>query len=125
MNLSEALELIELYVESLRNEELNDEFRKQTVVMLEWLREYGCNDTQIRQADSIVQQYTGYRLAEIQSLDRAGIVKEALYGVVNSEYLGRRRQPDEVTDSAKWALDNVDFGFGGDHDPIDAYEDEP
>jgi hypothetical protein len=122
MDIQMALALIEGYVESLQVWQLNEEYDKRALEMIAWLKEYGCDNAQIEIASEIVRQYTGYSLIEISSLEQAAVVKQALYGVVNSEMLGRRQKSNEVRDSVKWALDNVDFGFGGDYDPIDSCE---
>lgn len=119
MQIQEALALIEEYVEALESGDWQDAYDKAAKSLFSWLREYGLSDREIGLACRIIQDYTGYHPSQIRSLGEAEIVKQALYGTLNSEALGRRRKPHHLRTRARWALDNIRFGFGGGNDPID------
>ncbi len=120
MDIQMTLALIEEYVESLESYQLADEYDRADRSLLEWLIEYGCDRRQLEEASRIIEQYTGYQPKQIRHLGDASIVKEALYRALNTEALGRRLKPKNPALRSQWAIENVEFGFGGTDDPIDS-----
>lgn len=119
MDINEALILIERYVEAVEDTDLSSAYDDAARTLFTFLREYGCNNRQIGEACNIIEAATGYHPSQIRTLDDAETVKAALYGCLNSDALGRRLQPDQTRDSARWAIDNTRFGFGEAPDPME------
>lgn len=115
-SIAEVLSLIEEYIEVLHEWELSHAYVTHARSFESWLLNYGCSQEQRIQADLIIQEATGLPLAAIATIDDVETVKTALYGLCNSEALGRRRSPDELLDPGNWAIANVRFGFGLDGD---------
>jgi hypothetical protein len=120
MDIQMALALIEEYVESLESYQWADEYDRADRSLFEWLVEYGCDRRQLQEAARIIEQYTGYLPKQIRHLGSAIEVKQALYGALNTEVLGRRLKPQSPELRSQWALENVEFGFGETDDPIDS-----
>jgi hypothetical protein len=119
MEISYALMLIDEYIQSLEGWELNGAYQSHVQSFDRWLREYGCGSTELVLVAQIIQGTTGYSPVAIATLEDAGVVRAALYGVCNAEVLGRRRAAHEMDDPPRWAIANVEWVFKDDGDDPD------
>lgn len=117
-SIAEVLSLIEEYIEELHEWDLGHAYVTHAQSFDRWLTQYGIDASGLKEVRAIVLDVVGHPLEAIASLDDAETIKAALYGLCNSEALGRRRSPEELSDPNGWAVENVRFGFGvSDHDP--------
>lgn len=116
MDIHIVMQLIDEYVQKLEEWEYSSAYQVHKLRFDEWLNTYKCGGRQLAEVEAIIQANTGYAPEAIASLEDAAVVQAALYGVCHAKAFGERRNPDEVNDSARWAVENVRFAFNTDSD---------
>ncbi|MGF1494920.1 MAG: hypothetical protein ACFBSC_21240 [Microcoleaceae cyanobacterium] len=112
MNVSEALALIDEYIDQLEDWEMSDAYARDAKSFFDFLKEYSAN---IGAVVNIIKLATGFSPIEIKSRGDAEQIRELLRRTQTSEFLGRRRSPAELESlgqsPGKWAKDNTEFAF--------------
>ncbi|MGL5083792.1 MAG: hypothetical protein ACRC8A_20105 [Microcoleaceae cyanobacterium] len=115
MDVSEALMLIDQYIDQLEDWEVSTAYYRDAKSFFDFLKEYGAN---IGAVINIIKLTTGFSPIEIKNRGDAEQIRELLRRTQTSEFLGRRRSPAELESlgksPGKWAKDNTEFAFTDD-----------